>query len=54
MIGETALVREFPIYRPGDSNAKPTGGTRHVYYKLVRGEASWQFMPVSSDQVPGR
>jgi hypothetical protein len=54
MIGETTLVRKFPIYRPGDSNAKPTGGIRNVYYKLVRGEASWQFMPVRSDQDPSR
>lgn len=43
---ETTLVRRFPIYRQGDLNAKPTGGTRQIDYKLVAGEASWQFKPV--------
>ena len=35
------LGRRFPIYRPGDTNAAPTGGTRRVQYRLVPGEASW-------------
>jgi len=35
------LVQRFPVYRPGDSNAKPTGGTRQVRYQLTPGEASW-------------
>lgn len=43
---ETTLARQFPIYRPGDSNAKPTGGIRQIDYKLVAGEASFQFKPV--------
>lgn len=43
---ETTLARQFPIYRPGDSNAKPTGGVRQIDYKMVAGEASWQFKPV--------
>jgi hypothetical protein len=43
---ETNLVRRFPIYRPGDTNASPTGGTRQVTYKLVPGEAMWQLKPV--------
>lgn len=30
------LVRQFPIYREGDSNASPSGGTRQVQYRLVR------------------
>lgn len=47
---ETNLVRRFPIYRPGDSNANPTGGTRQVNYKLVPGEAMWQLKPVGSIQ----
>lgn len=38
---ETILARRFPIYNPGDSNAKPTGGTRQLQYKLVAGEAGW-------------
>ena len=43
---ETTLMRRFPIYRPGDTNAKPTGGTRQISYKLVAGEASFLFQPV--------
>lgn len=35
------LVRRFPVYRPGDSNAAPTGGTRELRYRLVPGEAGW-------------
>ncbi len=46
---ELSLARRFPIYRPGDSNAKPTGGTRQISYKLVPGEASWQLKPVRVD-----
>ncbi|MCS5693547.1 hypothetical protein NZK33_16390 [Cyanobium sp. FGCU-6] len=45
---ETRLVRRFPVYRPGDSNSRPTGGTRQLSYKLVPGEAMWQLRPVDS------
>jgi Periplasmic lysozyme inhibitor of I-type lysozyme len=38
---ENALVQRFPIYRDGDTNAKPTGGMRQLQYKLVQGEAGW-------------
>ncbi len=38
---ESTFVQRFPIYRPGDTNAKPTGGTRQLQYKLVPGEAGW-------------
>jgi len=38
---ESTLVRRFPVYRDGDTNAKPTGGTRQIQYKLVAGEAGW-------------
>ena len=34
-------MRRFPLYRDGDPNARPTGGTRTVEYALVRGEAGW-------------
>jgi hypothetical protein len=44
---ETSLMRRFPLYRSGDTNAKPTGGTRQISYKLVAGEAGYQFKPVS-------
>jgi len=36
-----ALVRRFPVYRVGDTNAGPTGGTRQLQYRLVPGEAGW-------------
>ncbi len=38
---ENTLVQRFPLYRPGDTNANPTGGTRQLQYKLARGEAGW-------------
>ena len=38
---ESTFVQRFPLYRPGDTNANPTGGTRQVQYKLARGEAGW-------------
>jgi hypothetical protein len=44
---ETTLMRRFPIYRPGDTNTQPTGGTRQIGYKLVAGEAGFLFKPVS-------
>lgn len=47
---ETSLVRRFPIYLPGDSNARPTGGTRQVTYKLTPDRSSWQLQPVNSAQ----
>jgi hypothetical protein len=40
-VGENVLARRFPVYRPGDTNAKPTGGVRQLQYKLVPGEAGW-------------
>ena len=38
---ENVLARRFPVYRPGDTNAKPSGGMRQLQYKLARGEAGW-------------
>lgn len=35
------LVRYFPLYRPGDRNAEPTGGSRQVRYRLAPAEAGW-------------
>ena len=42
---ESTLVRRFPVYRDGDNNAKPTGGTRQIQYKLAAGEAGWILRP---------
>jgi hypothetical protein len=39
---EGTLVRRFPIYKDGDSNAAPSGGVRQMQYKLKPGEANWQ------------
>ena len=41
---ETSLVQRFPIYKSGDSNSNPTGGTRQIQYKLQDGEASRLFV----------
>lgn len=38
---ENTLVRRFPTYKDGDSNAKPTGKTRQLQYTLKAGEAGW-------------
>lgn len=37
-IVESTFCQRFPIYKDGDSNAKPTGGMRQIQYKLVDGE----------------
>lgn len=44
---EGCLVRRFPIYKPGDSNAKASGGERQICYKLKAGEAAWILRPTS-------
>lgn len=38
-IVETTFARRFPIYKEGDTNNNPTGGTRQIQYKLMDGEA---------------
>jgi len=38
---ENTLVQRFPVYKEGDTNAAPTGGTRQLQYKLEPGEAGW-------------
>lgn len=38
---ENTFVQRFPVYKDGDSNANPTGGTRQLQYNLVPGEAGW-------------
>jgi hypothetical protein len=39
---ERRLVRRFPVYRPGDTNAAPKGGMRQLQYRLTHVEASWR------------
>jgi hypothetical protein len=38
---ENTFVQRFPIYGDGDVNAKPSGRTRQLQYKLRPGEAGW-------------
>lgn len=42
MMVEGIVAQRFPLYKDGDTDAKPTGGWRQLQYKLVPGEASWQ------------
>ena len=44
-IVESTLVRRFPLYRDKDNNARPSGGTRQIQYKLKAGEAGWVLRP---------
>ena len=44
---ESCLARRFPIYKPGDSNAKASGGQRQICYKLKAGEAGFILRPTS-------
>lgn len=39
---EGTFVQRFPLYGDGDTNAKPTGKTRQLQYKLAAGEAGWK------------
>ncbi len=38
---EGIVAQRFPLYGDSDSNAKPTGKTRQLQYKLTQGEAGW-------------
>jgi len=42
------FVREFPIYKDTDTNAKPTGKTRKIQYTLKAGEAGWKLVPTKT------
>ncbi len=41
---DNVLVRQFPLYLEGDTNANPKGKTRQIQYDLKDGEASRQFV----------
>ncbi|UIJ37173.1 hypothetical protein LWC08_10565 [Desulfobaculum bizertense] len=41
---ENSLARRFPIYKAGDSNAGPSGGTRQIQYKLAPGNNGWKLV----------
>jgi len=38
---DSQLVREFPVYKEGDTNSEPSGGIRILKYALEKGEASY-------------
>jgi len=44
-VDDGSLVRRFPVYREGDTNAAPSGGTRRVRYRLERDGAGWRLVP---------
>lgn len=44
LVAEQYLVRSFPVYKEGDSNAAPSGGTRQLRYRLQPGETTWQLV----------
>jgi hypothetical protein len=37
-IVKDTLVREFPVYRAGDPNSSPSGGTKKISYRLIGGK----------------
>ncbi len=45
------LVRIFPLYKQGDTNQNPTGGTRKLVYGLYLGEAMWQLKVEKSETL---
>lgn len=38
---EGVFVRNFPLYKDGGGNSKPTGKTSQIQYHLKAGEAGW-------------
>jgi hypothetical protein len=50
-IADNSLRRQFPIYRQNDTNANPSGGLRHLQYKLFAGEAGWQLKLTGSTSL---
>jgi len=50
-IEDPTLVRTFPIYKQGDTNQNPTGGTRKLVYGLYPGEAMWQLKVERSEPL---
>lgn len=40
-----AVVQSFPVYRPGDNNAHPSGGERRIQYRLRQNGNDWALVP---------
>lgn len=47
---ENVLSRRFPLFEGAGADAKKTGKTRIVQYKIKPGEATWQFYVFRSDE----
>ena len=41
MIQEKVITRTFPVFKEGDSNASPTGGSRIIEYELENENGAW-------------
>ncbi len=41
VISGNNVVRQFPLYRSGDRNATPTGGSRQISYRLAPTDTGW-------------
>ena len=51
-LSPSGLVRRFPLYKPGDTQASPSGGRREIVYAMERGPNGWLFKPVRSALLP--
>ncbi len=51
-LSPSGLVRRFPLYKPGDIQASPSGGRREITYALQQGTSGWFFQPVRSALLP--
>lgn len=49
-IEDEYLIRQFPIYRAGDANARATGGTRIIKYQLEEVEKKLRLTPDLDNQ----
>ncbi|GAA4462019.1 hypothetical protein GCM10023189_38160 [Nibrella saemangeumensis] len=41
------ICRKFPLYRPGDSNAEPTGGSQTFRYRLQKMDEDYVLIPLT-------
>ena len=53
-LSPSGLVRRFPLYKPGDIQASPSGGQREITYALEQGTSGWLFKPVRSALLPAK
>lgn len=46
-----AVVQSFPVYRPRDNNAHPSGGERRIQYRLQQNGNDWALVPHNISHV---